>query len=193
MKRKTSQLAWLHLRTSQKSLSLTSGSTDDSCEIAQQHDAKVLQFDWNGKFPKKRNWVLQTYTFSTPWVLFLDADESINQAFVNECRRKLATTKHNGFWLNYQNYFMGKALRHGDSMRKIALFRVGHGTYEKIEENAWSELDMEIHEHPIIDGTVGSLQSPIIHNEQKGLHHYIAKHNEYSSWEAKRTLELKKS
>ena len=32
----------------------------------------MLCFEWNGKFPKKRNRVLQTYDFETEWVLFLD-------------------------------------------------------------------------------------------------------------------------
>ena len=50
-------------------------STDRSREIAERAGAKLLKFDWQGGFPKKRNWVLMTYRFSTKWVLFLDADE----------------------------------------------------------------------------------------------------------------------
>jgi hypothetical protein len=35
-------------------------------------------------------------------------------------------------------------------------------------------------------------KAPIEHNEYRGLHHYIAKHNEYASWEAARYLQLAK-
>ena len=32
-----------------------SGSTDDTMAIATAMGAEVIQFNWNGKFPKKRN------------------------------------------------------------------------------------------------------------------------------------------
>jgi hypothetical protein len=49
---------------------------------------------------------------------------------------------------------------------------------------------MEIHEHPVLDGPTGTIRAAIQHNEYRGLHHYIAKHNEYSSWEAARYRQL---
>ena len=56
-------------------LVVDSGSTDRTCDIARQHGAQVITFEWDGRFPKKRNWVLRTQAIDTPWVLFLDADE----------------------------------------------------------------------------------------------------------------------
>lgn len=52
---------------------------------------------------------------------------------------------------------------------------------------------MEVHEHPIIEGKVGIIKSKVVHKDFKNLEHYIAKHNAYSSWEAQRYLQLKKS
>ena len=49
---------------------------------------------------------------------------------------------------------------------------------------------MEVHEHPVLDGSIGEITAPIEHNDFRGLKHYIAKHNEYSSWEAARYLRL---
>lgn len=167
-----------------------SGSTDATCEIAEAAGAEVLRFTWNGQFPKKRNWVLRHYSFQTDWVLFLDADEFVTEAFVRELEVTLASTECEGFWLNYERWFLGRVLRYGDEFIKLALFRVGAGEYERIEEDHWSHLDMEIHEHPVLAGPTGVLRAPIEHNEYRGLPHYIAKHNEYSSWEAARTLEL---
>ena len=163
-----------------------SESTDATAELARAAGAEVLCFEWDGKFPKKRNWVLQTYDFQTQWVLFLDADEFVSEAFKAELSAILETTDCVGFWLNYERWFLGKQLRHGDEFNKLALFRVGAGVYERIEENQWSALDMEIHEHPVLEGPVGEIRAPIEHNEYRGLHHYIAKHNEYASWEASR-------
>lgn len=171
-------------------LVVDSGSTDATCQLAEAAGAEVLRFDWNGQFPKKRNWVLRNYGFKTEWVLFLDADEYVDEAFVGELERVLASTDCVGFWLNYERWFLGHELKHGDEFTKLALFRVGSGEYERIDEDQWSGLDMEIHEHPVLSGATGEIKTPIEHNEYRGLHHYIGKHNEYSSWEAARYHQL---
>ena len=56
-----------------------SGSTDRTLEIAAEFGREVVQFKWDGQFPKKRNWVLRNYEFKTSWVMFLDADERITE------------------------------------------------------------------------------------------------------------------
>lgn len=167
---------------------LDSCSTDGTCSIAREYGAEVLDFSWNGRFPKKRNWFLREHRPQTQWVLFLDADEYLSEALKEEVRRALSLTHHNGFWLHYSIYFMGRKLRGGYPLDKLALFRVGSGEYEQIDEERWSDLDMEVHEHPIINGTVGSIRAQIDHRDSRGVDHWIAKHNEYSSWEASRFL-----
>lgn len=174
-------------------LVVDSKSTDSTASVARELGAEVLQFDWNGRFPKKRNWVLQNYEFETDWVLFIDADEFVSEAFVKEVKKAIKNSPHVGFWLNFENYFMGKCLQHGDPMKKLALFRVGSGEYERIDECSWSHLDMEVHEHPVLQGSVGEIITPIVHNDYRGLRHYITKHNEYSEWEARRYLKLKET
>ena len=145
-----------------------SRSADATVSIAEQQNARVLQFDWNGRPPKKRNWVLRNYQFENPWVLFLDADERVTPAFVNEIRRILPHTAHDGFWISFNNHFMGSRLRHGDTFRKLALFRIGAGEYEIFPEELWTDLDMEVHEHPVLRGTVGKIQARLEHHDQKG-------------------------
>jgi glycosyltransferase involved in cell wall biosynthesis len=167
-----------------------SGSDDQTKEIAMNAGATVLDFKWDGGFPKKRNWTLRNYSFTTEWVLFLDADEFVSSDFIQELQAAIQSTVHVGFWLNFSNYFMGQQLRGGDAFRKLALFRVGAGEYEKIDEDNWSHLDMEVHEHPVLGGSIGEIQAPIEHNDFRGLKHYIGKHNEYSSWEAIRYIRL---
>ena len=81
---------------------------------------------------------------------------------------------------------MDKKLRYGYGFSKSALFKKSKGAYEKIDEDLWSHLDMEVHEHPIIEGAVGVIKAKVIHKDFKNLEHYIAKHNAYSSWEAHR-------
>jgi glycosyltransferase involved in cell wall biosynthesis len=170
---------------------LDSDSQDDTCKIANDWGAEVLQFSWDGKYPKKRNWFLKNYQPTTQWVLFLDADEVLTTEFKNEIQQCLSDEKFDGYWLKYTNYFQGKKMRGGYPLHKLALFKVGYGLYEEIDELNWSKLDMEIHEHPIIQGKVGKINAHIDHRDLRGMEHYVSKHAEYALWEARRLQKAK--
>lgn len=170
-----------------------SGSSDRTREIALAAGATVRDFVWNGSYPKKRNWLLLNHPPATPWVLFLDADEIVDEAFCDEVAAQVSATDVDGFWLNYSNYFLGKKLKYGVPQRKLALIRVGKALYERIDEVRWSSLDMEVHEHPIIKGKVGEIVAPIEHNDFRGTSSFIHRHQEYAAWEAQRYLILKRS
>jgi glycosyltransferase involved in cell wall biosynthesis len=173
---------------------IDSGSTDTTVAIAQKAGVKVINFVWNGQFPKKRNWFLQHHAPTTKWVLFLDADEYLTDSFKTELRSALQDESSHkvGYWLSYTIYFLGKQLKGGYPLRKLALFRVGFGEYEHINEKEWSQLDMEVHEHPVLQGEVGTLNSKIDHQDFRGVSHYVMKHNEYAAWEAARFLKTQR-
>lgn len=172
---------------------IDSGSTDGTAEVAAQFGARVLRFSWNGRYPKKRNWFLLNHPPAQPWVLFLDADELVDEAFCDEIQVRIASDLHDGYWLTYTKHFMGRRLDHGVPQRKLALFRVGAGLYERIEEAAWSRLDMEVHEHPIIKGRVGEISAPLVHDDDRGAAKFVQRHCDYAQWEARRTLHLRAS
>ena len=54
-----------------------SQSTDRTGEIAQKFGARIVQFNYGGGWPKKKNWALENLPFSHNWVLILDADECL--------------------------------------------------------------------------------------------------------------------
>ncbi|MER8842436.1 glycosyltransferase family 2 protein [Mesorhizobium sp. M0913] len=166
-----------------------SHSSDRTCEIAVYYGAEVIQFDWNGRFPKKRNWLLLNKKLQSEWVLFLDADELVSDQFCDAAEIAVRSKDCQGYWLRYDTHFLGRRLRHGVPQRKLALFRVGF-LYEEVEENAWSSLDMEVHEHPIIVGPVGEIAEKVDHNDDRGLAKFIDRHRQYASWEAERTMQV---
>jgi len=170
---------------------IDSASSDRTRTIAQQFDAHLVDFVWDGKYPKKRNWFLLNTPPKQPWVLFLDADEFVDDAFCDAVEKAIRDDSKNGYWLTYTNYFLGRALRHGVTQRKLAMFRLGKGLYEKIDEDSWSALDMEIHEHPIVEGPVGEIASAIDHRDYKGLARFIERHKDYALWEARRYAKLR--
>jgi hypothetical protein len=44
--------------------------------------------------------------------------------------------------------------------------------------------DLEMHCHPVLDGTTGTLRGTMIHRDFDNLDHYFERHNIYSQWEA---------
>src|SRR6266851_362871 len=46
-----------------------SGSTDETSQIAHSFGARVVQFQYQGGWPKKRQWALDTLPLSYDWVL----------------------------------------------------------------------------------------------------------------------------
>jgi glycosyltransferase involved in cell wall biosynthesis len=181
-------LAAIGKEFAKKVVVIDSASKDNTRQIAEDFGAEVINFEWDGKFPKKRNWYLRNHTPDTKWILFLDADEYINDEFKTELINALQRDDKVGYWLRYTIYFLGKKLKGGYPLHKLALFKVGNGEYEQIDEDHWSNLDMEVHEHPILNGKTGVLKNKIDHQDFGGISHYIAKHNEYASWEAARFL-----
>jgi glycosyltransferase involved in cell wall biosynthesis len=170
-----------------------SNSKDRTVEIAEALGARVVHFSWNGKYPKKRNWVLQNFKFSSDWVLFLDADEIVTERFAQEVENRITNEDFSGYWINYTNVFLGRELRHGLRQRKLALFQINAGMYERIDEDRWSTLDMEVHEHPIILGRVGEISAPIKHEDDRGVYRFLDRHLDYARWEAMRLLALEHS
>lgn len=165
---------------------IDSGSIDATAAVARGHGSEVIDFQWDGHFPKKRNWFLRHHAPSTEWVLFLDADEILTPAVKREIVSTLPGSNHQGFLLSYTNYFLGHRLRGGYPLRKLALFRVGEIEYEQIEEDHWSQCDMEVHEHPMVQASVGLIRNRIDHRDSRGVDSYMRKHNEYAAWEANR-------
>ncbi len=171
-----------------------SGSSDNSrkifeCAKGVHADWEWVDFKWNGKFPKKRNWILRHHNWRTKWVLFLDADELMTDDWLKEVERRFADKsidEHDAYVCRYNNWFSGRMLRHGDAMRKTALLKIGTGAYERIEEDSWSSLDMEIHEHLVVKGSVGEINARLEHHDNRSLENYRRKHEEYAKWEARR-------
>lgn len=178
-----------NLRRFQNVIIVDSDSKDKTVGITKSYNREVIQFIWNGMFPKKRNWILRNYSFTTPWVMFLDADERITDKWIREAvyiLDKNSDSAIDAFVCYYDNWFMGSVLRHGDVMRKTTILRVGKGEYEKIDENMWSNLDMEIHEHLVVKGDIGEIISRLEHYDKRSFESHWEKHRQYADWECNR-------
>jgi glycosyltransferase involved in cell wall biosynthesis len=163
-----------------------SQSTDDTIAIAEEAGAEVIQFYYDGGWPKKRQWVLDHYNFRNEWILLLDADEILLDPVKQEIEDAMEAGKHNGYWMRFQIHFLGQQLRYGDTeLWKLSLFRDGKGRYERRLQEEDDSSVIEVHQHVVVDGSVGKIRNPVRHENFNSLHRYIEKHNRYSEWEAR--------
>ena len=168
-----------------------SQSTDGSIEIAHQHGAQVVQFQFNGTWPKKKNWALENLPFRNDWIFILDADETVPREAEEEFRRTIANPgERSGYWINRRFMFMGKWLRHAYYPNwNLRLFRHALGRYEKLTETDTRSGDNEVHEHVIVQGPTGRLRCEMDHYAFPTVEVFVEKHNRYSNWEARVTAE----
>jgi glycosyltransferase involved in cell wall biosynthesis len=170
---------------------IDSQSSDDTVEIARSLGAKVVQFHYQGGWPKKRQWAMETLPLAYDWILLLDADEVLTPELAKEIRSAIQNHAMDGYSIQLRTWFLGRALHHGDvGLWKLALFRRGKGRFEcRLKEQNASMADMEVHEHVVVEGATAKLRNPLTHHNVESLSHYIRKHDEYSNWEARVLLQ----
>lgn len=164
-----------------------SQSTDDTARIAEQHGAKVVQFHFNGTWPKKKNWALENLPFSHDWVFILDADEVLPPEARGEFAEAIAKPGDMaGYWINRRFFFLGQWLRHSYYPNwNLRLFRHSLGRYEKLTSIDTASGDNEVHEHVIVKGPTARLRCEMDHYAFPSIEVFIEKHNRYSNWEAR--------
>ena len=169
-----------------------SQSTDGSQEIAERHGAKVVQFEFNGTWPKKKNWALENIPFRHEWVFILDADEVMPPEAEAEFRAIVTDANHAvaGYWINRRFMFMGKWLRHAYYPNwNLRLFKHRLGRHEKLTDVDTQSGDNEVHEHVVVQGETGRLRSEMDHHAFPSVAVFVEKHNRYSNWEARVALD----
>ncbi|MEM1252479.1 MAG: glycosyltransferase family 2 protein [Cyanobacteria bacterium P01_H01_bin.21] len=166
-----------------------SHSNDRSVEISESYGANVVQFDFNGRWPKKKNWSLDNLPFRNEWVLIVDCDERITPELWEEMANVIKDDSVDGCYINRRVYFLGKWIRHGGKYPdwNMRFFRHAKGRYENLNtEEIQNTGDNEVHEHVVIEGNkVGYLQNDMLHIDFRDLFHWLARHNRYSNWEAR--------
>lgn len=165
-----------------------SSSSDRTVEIALSLGAQVLDFQWNGNYPKKKQWALQHTSIDFDWVLFLDADERVSPELEHEIRNFL-NSNENGIFnacdipLDY--FFLGKRLNYGHQVKKVALLKRQYCSFPVLDDlhvkNMW---EVEGHYQPNYKGQLYRMRSTLRHQDPDGLYDYFARHNRYSDWEA---------
>jgi glycosyltransferase involved in cell wall biosynthesis len=153
-------------------------STDRTRQIADEFGVTVIQHRFEG-FSQQKNWALDHMQLANEWVLILDADERVSPELAAEISSIVSAdgNGYDGFYLNRKLIFYGKWIRHCGwyPSWNLRLFRHRHGRYEQ----------REVHEHLLLEGKAGYCHHDLIHEDVRDMSFWIAKHNRYSSQEAR--------
>lgn len=154
-----------------------SGSTDDTARIAQARGARVVQQAWLG-FGPQRN--LATTLARNDWILFLDADEALSSALVEELERRLPELMASpaaGARLLRSAWYMGAPMKWYRPM-------VGepHGRLYHRGRARWT--DARVHETLRFDGPAWLFRAPFHHHHSPTLVHKELKVLRYAEHKA---------
>ncbi len=158
-----------------------SGSTDRTAEVARAAGCEVAHRDWLG-YARQKNWAIDNLDIRAPWILILDADEAVTpqlrEAICQIAARPVDSVPEAAFHINRYFVFLGGIIRHCGYYPSwnVRLFKRGQARYE----------ERDVHEHMVAHGPVGFVHGgDLEHNDRRPLEHYIAKHNRYSTLEAR--------
>ena len=156
-----------------------SNSTDNTKQIAEEMGATVIEQEWLG-YSRQKNWALDNLPLQSDWVFILDADEWVSAELIEELKEiasvPAAEIEADGYYVNRLTYFLNKPIKHCGYFPSwnLRFFKRGRARYE----------DRDVHEHMIVDGQTSRLKKLMYHHDRRGLEHFIAKHNRYSSLES---------
>ncbi|HNQ91833.1 MAG TPA: glycosyltransferase family 2 protein [Alphaproteobacteria bacterium] len=175
-------------------LVVDSQSTDTTQEIARECGARVESFVWDGKYPKKRQWILDNVSLKHDWVFFVDADEIVTPDLVDEIHRlfEKGSPVCAGYFVTGRYLIDGRVLRFGMPNRKIALLNK-----TKMEFPVVNDIDIpgmgeiEGHYQPVLKNSsdkIGLLETYLIHDAFDDERAWTFRHEKYARWEAGMTL-----
>jgi hypothetical protein len=133
-------------------------------------------------FAAHQNWAVENIAFRHPWVLYIDADERVTPELADAVQRIVRSPGESvAFRIQRRDFFMGRHLKHVQaSPFYLRLFRPEKMRYSRMG-------------HPVSlpGGPVGELPHCYLDHFpfSKGLHHWVERHNRYSTEEALQTHE----
>jgi glycosyltransferase involved in cell wall biosynthesis len=162
-----------------------SHSTDRTAALSREAGAEVVQFSYGGSGPKKKAWALANAPIRNEWLLILDGDERVTDELRAEIESAVRRGERDGYCIDREFMFMGRSMRCFRPNWNLRLFRHRLGRMEDLEMNDLPGTgDNEIHEHIQLDGRVGFLKAPLLHDDYRGLTPWLERHNKYATWEA---------
>ena len=168
-------------------------STDRTQSIALEAGARFIVrpgYDdsraFGGNEALHRTWGIHEIPYKNSWLFVIDADERLTPEAAAELQAIASNPdpRFVAYRIRRRDFFQGRQLRYVQtSPWYIRFFRPEFVHHERLVNTV-----------TVVEGPVGELKHPLDHYPfSKGLSHWIARHNSYSSFEAQQILQNRAS
>ena len=155
---------------------LDSFSVDKTQEIISSQNVRFYQREFDD-YASQRNYGLHEIEFKYPWVMMLDADETVTDELKREIGQRVNTDKDVVMYrMRRKDHLFGKWIKHAS----------GYPTwFGRLVRPKKVRVLRAINEEYHADGDIEYLDEHIMHYPfNKGIKEWVDKHNRYSSMEA---------
>ena len=153
------------------------GSVDRTIDIAKEFRTKIFYYqgqDWG------RQCQIGLEKVTGDWVLVLDSDEVVTKELAKEIVSLLnySVVKENGYYIHFQNHYLGRPLRYGgENYKKMVLFK---------NKSAFVEKTLVHYYYQVKNGKVGQLNNKILHYSYLSIFQIYRKFTDYGIRMAKK-------
>jgi glycosyltransferase involved in cell wall biosynthesis len=166
------------LRCCDEILVVDSGSSDRTCEIAANLGARVLESVWLG-YAGQKNYASEQA--QNDWILSIDADEALSEALEAEIwQLKKNGAAHDAYTMPRLAQYLGRWILHSGWYpdRKVRLF----------ERRKASWVGSYVHESVKVNGSVGHLESNLLHFTCSSLSEHLKTMDRYTTLAAEQMI-----
>lgn len=149
---------------------LDSGSDDNTVTICRQYTDKVYETDWPG-FGIQKQRALNKATGD--WVLSIDADEVVTESLRVEIEQAIQKNSFQAYEIPRLSTYCGRQMRHSGWWPDYVL--------RLFQRNSGRFSEAIVHERVLVDGRVGRLVTPFLHDTAVDLEEILVKVNSYST------------
>ena len=149
---------------------LDSGSEDNTVTICRQYTDKVYETDWPG-FGIQKQRALNKATGD--WVLSIDADEVVTESLRVEIEQAIQKNSFQAYEIPRLSTYCGRQMRHSGWWPDYVL--------RLFQRNSGRFSEAIVHERVLVDGRVGRLVTPFLHDTAVDLEEILVKVNSYST------------
>lgn len=169
------------LRCCDEIVVVDSGSIDRTVEIAEKLGARVIESPWRG-YAGQKNYASEQATHD--WVLSIDADESLSEALEAEIWQiKKSGAQYDAYTMPRLAQYLGRWILHSGWYpdRKVRL-------YDRRKARWFGDY---VHESVKVTGTVGHLESNLLHFTCNSLTEHLKTMDRYTTLAAEQLVDQK--
>ena len=159
-------------------------SSDKTLDIVKSYsNVKCKIVKWMGYAKTKQYGVSLC---SNDWILWIDADEVVTKELAKELFGfKTSSPVFTAYSIPRKAFFLGRWIKHS-GLYPGRVTRLFNKHDVKFSEN-------DVHEHLLVKGETGELDSDLVHCTDPSIHHYFQKFNSYTTLAAEELFKSGKS